>query len=298
MGAEDFSLYAREVPGLFFFVGATSAGIDPATAPSNHSSVFLLDEKALDVGLRSLLQGVAGYLTRGRRAEPLFGPEFSPAAVKWPHEHPRRFQPRARGRLPDPKVRPLPAVPDPAAAQGREAGGDRPGGVAVRRPRPLARPRTGWLDAHGKPCAATATLQVPHDSANLIESKSLKLYLNSLNSTRFNSAEAVRESIATDLSARAGAPVTVEFGLPPVDAGALLGAGAVLDRRAGRQHRRLRPAQCQPPAQAPRRSGGGNPGLGAAEIQLPGYRSTGLGQHQRALSRRADRPGGPAAPTW
>lgn len=85
----------------------------------------------------------------------------------------------------------------------------------------------GWLDAQGKPCVATATLQVPFDSPNLIESKSLKLYLNSLNSTRFNSAEAVRESIATDLSARAGAPVTVEFGLPPVDDGALQAAGAV-----------------------------------------------------------------------
>lgn len=85
----------------------------------------------------------------------------------------------------------------------------------------------GWLDAQGKPCVATATVLVPFDSPNLVESKSLKLYLNSLNSTRFNSAEAVRESIATDLSVRAGAPVTVEFGLPPVDEAALLGAGVV-----------------------------------------------------------------------
>jgi len=65
MGAEDFSFYAREVPGLFFFVGATSAGIDPATAPSNHSPKFLLDEKALDVGLRSLLQVSLDYLHAG-----------------------------------------------------------------------------------------------------------------------------------------------------------------------------------------------------------------------------------------
>lgn len=50
----------------------------------------------------------------------------------------------------------------------------------------------GWLDVRGKPCVATATLQVPCDSPNLIESKSLKLYLNSLNGERFNSAEAVR----------------------------------------------------------------------------------------------------------
>jgi len=62
MGAEDFSLYAKEVPGLFFFVGSTSEGIDPATAPANHSPKFLLDEKALDVGLRALLQVSLDYL--------------------------------------------------------------------------------------------------------------------------------------------------------------------------------------------------------------------------------------------
>lgn len=56
MGSEDFSLYAQAVPSLFFFVGATGAGIDPDTAPSNHSPKFLLDERALDVGLRALLQ--------------------------------------------------------------------------------------------------------------------------------------------------------------------------------------------------------------------------------------------------
>jgi len=68
MGAEDFSFYAREVPGLFFFVGATSQGIDPATAPSNHSPKFLLDEKALDVGLRALLQVSLDYLHGGPQA--------------------------------------------------------------------------------------------------------------------------------------------------------------------------------------------------------------------------------------
>lgn len=73
-----------------------------------------------------------------------------------------------------------------------------------------------WLDARGKPRVATATLTVPCTSPCLIESKSLKLYLNSLNSTRFNSDAAVLERIATDLSARAGADVQVVFGLPPM----------------------------------------------------------------------------------
>ncbi|HSM11531.1 MAG TPA: NADPH-dependent 7-cyano-7-deazaguanine reductase QueF [Lysobacter sp.] len=78
----------------------------------------------------------------------------------------------------------------------------------------------GWLDARGKPCVATATLQVPADSPNLIESKSLKLYLNSFNAARFDTPALVSERIAADLARVAGAPVAVEFGLPPIDADA------------------------------------------------------------------------------
>ncbi len=73
-----------------------------------------------------------------------------------------------------------------------------------------------WLDARGKPCVATATLQVPADSPRLIESKSLKLYLNSLNAARFNAADALRARIEADLSAAAGAPVTLTFGMAPL----------------------------------------------------------------------------------
>lgn len=62
MGSEDFSLYGQQVPAMFFFVGSTSAGIDPITAPSNHSPKFLLDEQALDVGFRALMQVSLDYL--------------------------------------------------------------------------------------------------------------------------------------------------------------------------------------------------------------------------------------------
>ncbi|GAA5067101.1 M20 family metallopeptidase [Lysobacter panacisoli] len=62
MGAEDFSYYAKEVPSMFFFVGATAKGIDPVTAPSNHSPKFALDESSLDLGLRALLQVTLDYL--------------------------------------------------------------------------------------------------------------------------------------------------------------------------------------------------------------------------------------------
>jgi len=77
-----------------------------------------------------------------------------------------------------------------------------------------------WLDTRGKPAVATATFLVPADSPRLIESKSLKLYLNSFNSTRFADRDEVHARISADLSAVAGTTVVVEFGLPPVDAGA------------------------------------------------------------------------------
>ena len=62
MGAEDFSFYAKQVPGMFFFVGATPQGQDPKAAPSNHSPEFFLDESALDLGFRALLQVALDYL--------------------------------------------------------------------------------------------------------------------------------------------------------------------------------------------------------------------------------------------
>lgn len=73
-----------------------------------------------------------------------------------------------------------------------------------------------WLDRRGKPQVAVATVQVPCTSPHLVESKSFKLYLNSLNSTRFDDGQALRTRIVADLSACAGAPVRVAFGLPPL----------------------------------------------------------------------------------
>jgi len=67
--AEDFSEFANRVPGFFFFVGSTSRGIDPATAPNNHSPEFLLDEDSLDIGTRALLAlALAHLVTPGAAA--------------------------------------------------------------------------------------------------------------------------------------------------------------------------------------------------------------------------------------
>jgi len=64
-----------------------------------------------------------------------------------------------------------------------------------------------WLEPGGKPVAATAELRVPADSPYTVESKSLKLYLGSLNAEQQPSAEAVAALIAADLSRVAGASV-------------------------------------------------------------------------------------------
>ena len=76
-----------------------------------------------------------------------------------------------------------------------------------------------WLDARGKPRVATATLTVPADSPHLVESKSLKLYLNSFNATRVEGDAGLLSRIESDVSAVAGAPVQVALGLPAIDGG-------------------------------------------------------------------------------
>ncbi|MFJ3049675.1 NADPH-dependent 7-cyano-7-deazaguanine reductase QueF [Pseudomonas nitroreducens] len=66
-----------------------------------------------------------------------------------------------------------------------------------------------WLTASGKPVVAIGEFSIPAQSPNIIESKSFKLYLNSLNQTAFDNAEAVRAVMERDLSAAAGVPVGV-----------------------------------------------------------------------------------------
>jgi amidohydrolase len=64
LGGEDFSYFANEVPGFFFFLGTVSEGADPAKAPSNHSPNFFVDEATLPVGVRALGQLAVEYLSR------------------------------------------------------------------------------------------------------------------------------------------------------------------------------------------------------------------------------------------
>jgi 7-cyano-7-deazaguanine reductase len=71
-----------------------------------------------------------------------------------------------------------------------------------------------WLTESGRPVVAMAEVRVPWNSDCLIESKSLKLYCNSLNMTSFAGPKQVRETMVRDLSAAAGGRVGVTLTEP------------------------------------------------------------------------------------
>ena len=60
--SEDFSEFAKVVPGLYVYLGTTPAGQDPATAAPNHSPDFFVDESALVTGTRTLSFLAADFL--------------------------------------------------------------------------------------------------------------------------------------------------------------------------------------------------------------------------------------------
>jgi 7-cyano-7-deazaguanine reductase len=71
-----------------------------------------------------------------------------------------------------------------------------------------------WLNMRGKPQVAIATVNVPADSPNIIESKSFKLYLNSFNQTRLANTDALLELLREDLSGAVGSPVHIRLTTP------------------------------------------------------------------------------------
>ena len=66
-----------------------------------------------------------------------------------------------------------------------------------------------WLLPSGKPVVAIAEFCFAADSPNIVESKSFKLYLNSLNQTVFADTPSLEATLRADLSAASGKPVSV-----------------------------------------------------------------------------------------
>ncbi len=68
-----------------------------------------------------------------------------------------------------------------------------------------------WLNENGKPNVASAEIIVPCESENIIESKSLKLYFNRFNQTKFSSQLEVEQIIKNDLTVAVGKPVKIKL---------------------------------------------------------------------------------------
>jgi metal-dependent amidase/aminoacylase/carboxypeptidase family protein len=62
--AEDFSFFAQRAPGMFIFLGSNKPGVDPTTAPVNHSPLYEVDEGVLPLGVRTLSNLAVDYLSR------------------------------------------------------------------------------------------------------------------------------------------------------------------------------------------------------------------------------------------
>lgn len=68
-----------------------------------------------------------------------------------------------------------------------------------------------WIDQNGLPQVAAGEIHVPATSPNIVESKSLKLYIGSFTQSVFRDIDAVNNIIERDVSACVGAPVRVKL---------------------------------------------------------------------------------------
>jgi 7-cyano-7-deazaguanine reductase len=68
-----------------------------------------------------------------------------------------------------------------------------------------------WLNEKGKPVVAMAEITYDCTTPNIIESKSMKLYFNSLNNTKFKDKNTVLETITNDIKATVGSTVSVKL---------------------------------------------------------------------------------------
>jgi amidohydrolase len=63
-GAEDFSFFQEQVPGLYFFVGGCPAGSDPKEAPSHHTPDFYVDDSGMLLGMKALATLTLDYMSK------------------------------------------------------------------------------------------------------------------------------------------------------------------------------------------------------------------------------------------
>ena len=63
-GAEDFSFFQKEVPGLYFFVGGTPLNVAEKDAPSHHTPDFYIDESGMKTGVKAMVNLTIDYMNK------------------------------------------------------------------------------------------------------------------------------------------------------------------------------------------------------------------------------------------
>jgi amidohydrolase len=63
--SDDAAILMEGIPGLYFFLGGTPAGVDPGSTAANHSPHFFVDEGAVLAGIRLMSRLAFDYVNHG-----------------------------------------------------------------------------------------------------------------------------------------------------------------------------------------------------------------------------------------
>ncbi len=63
-GAEDFSYFQKEVPGLYFFLGGRPLNVKQEDAASHHTPDFFIDDSGLKLGVQTFINLTLDYLNK------------------------------------------------------------------------------------------------------------------------------------------------------------------------------------------------------------------------------------------
>ena len=63
-GAEDFSYFQQQVPGLFFFLGGMDPAMNPDNAPSHHTPDFVVQDEGMIHGVKLIVDLTLDYLNQ------------------------------------------------------------------------------------------------------------------------------------------------------------------------------------------------------------------------------------------
>ena len=63
-GAEDFSYFQQQVPGLFFFLGGMDPALNPDKAPSHHTPDFVVQDEGMIHGVKVMVDLTLDYLNQ------------------------------------------------------------------------------------------------------------------------------------------------------------------------------------------------------------------------------------------